>query len=95
MSIRPSEGVTRRAFLIGTAASLFVGVGVIYGDNVIRGSRMAQDFASPIALLLLFVMVALLNPLIGWLRRSWYLTTSEITLVYIMALAAATIPRTR
>ena len=92
MSVRPSEGVTGRAFLIGTAASLFVGVGVIYGDNVIRGSRMAQDFASPIALLLLFVMVALLNPLIGWLRRSWYLTTSEITLVYIMALAAATIP---
>ena len=92
MSIRPSEGVTRRAFLIGTAASLFVGVGVIYGDNVIRGSRMAQDFASPIALLLLFVMVAVLNPLIGWLRRSWYLTTAEITLVYIMALAAATIP---
>ncbi len=92
MSVRPSEGVTGRAFLIGTAASLFVGVGVIYGDNVIRGSRMAQDFASPIALLLLFVMVALLNPLIGWLRRSWYLTTAEITLVYIMALAAATIP---
>ena len=92
MSIGPSEGVTSRAFLIGTAVSLFVGVGVIYGDNAIRGSRMAQDFASPIALFILFVLVAMLNPVMGWLRRPWQLSTSEITLVYIMALAAATIP---
>jgi len=88
----PSEGVTKRAFLIGTFVSLFVGVSVIFGDNVVRGSGMARDFASPIALFVLFIMVAALNPLMGRLRRSWYLSTSEITLVYIMALAAATIP---
>jgi hypothetical protein len=52
---------------------------------VIRGSRMAQDFGSPVALFILFILVALLNPLLGWLRRSWYLSTAEITLVYIMA----------
>jgi hypothetical protein len=34
----------------------------------------------------------LLNPLLGWLRRFWYLTTAEITLIYIMALLAASIP---
>ena len=88
----PSESVTKRSFLIGTAVSVFVGVGVIYGENVIRGSRMAQDFASPIALFILFVLVTMLNPLMGWLRRPWHLSPAETTLVYIMALAAATIP---
>lgn len=88
----PSEGVTRRAFVIGTAVSLFVGLGVILGDNIVRGSGMARDFASPIALFILFVLVAVLNPVMGWLRRPWHLSTAEVTLVYIMALAAATIP---
>ena len=92
MSMVQHEGVTRRAFLIGTLVSFAIGVGVVYGDNVIRGSRMAQDFGSPVALFILFILVALLNPLLGWLRRSWYLSTAEITLVYIMALTAATIP---
>ena len=85
-------GITVRAFLLGTLVSLLIGVGIIYGDNVVRGSRMGQDFGSPVALFILFILVAFLNPLLGWLRRSWYLSVAEITLVYIMALTAATIP---
>ncbi|MCX8214772.1 MAG: hypothetical protein OTJ97_09780, partial [SAR202 cluster bacterium] len=65
----PSAGVTQRAFVIGTAVSLFIGLGVILGDNVVRGSAMARDFASPIALFVLFVMVAVLNPVMGRLHR--------------------------
>jgi hypothetical protein len=72
--------------------SLLIGVGVGYADNAIRGSSIAIDFSSPVAFFLLFLIVALLNPLLGWLRRTWYLTAAEITLIYIMALLAASIP---
>jgi hypothetical protein len=44
-----------------------------------------------VAFFLLFLIVALLNPLLGWLRRTWYLTAAETTLVYIMALISASI----
>ena len=41
--------------------ALLIGLGVIYADNVVRGSAMAQDFGSPVALFILFTLVALLN----------------------------------
>jgi hypothetical protein len=84
--------ITVRAFTLGTLVSLFIGLGVVYADNVVRGSGMALDFGSPGAFFILFLFVALLNPLLGWLRQTWYLSTAEITLIYIMALSAATVP---
>lgn len=75
------EGITARSFLIGTLASLLIGVGIGYVQTAIRGSPLAIDFSSPVAFLLLFLIVALLNPLLGWLRRTWYLSASEITLI--------------
>ncbi len=92
MSAAQGKGVTARAFLMGTLLSFLTGLGVAYADNAIRGSHMALDFGSPVAVFLLFLVAALLNPLLGWVRRTWYLSTAEITLIYIMALTAASIP---
>jgi hypothetical protein len=86
------EGITVRAFAIGTLASLAIGVGVAYVDTVIRGSPMARDFGSPVAVFLLIIIAVLLNPLLRLLRRSWYLSGSEVALIYIMSLLAAAIP---
>ena len=86
------EGVTARAFACGAVASLVVGAGIAYADNAIRGSWLAIDFGSPVAVFLLFLLAALLNPLLGLLRRSWRLSVSEVTLIYVMALVAASIP---
>ncbi|MBT4497620.1 MAG: hypothetical protein HOC74_07855 [Gemmatimonadetes bacterium] len=86
------EGITTRSFVAGVTASLVVGAGVAYADNVIRGSYLAIDFGSPVAVFLLFVLAALLNPLLGLLQRSWHLSASEVALVYIMALVAASVP---
>ena len=92
MSNAQHEGATVRSFLIGTLVSLLIGLGIAYADNAIRGSYMAFDFGSPVAVFFLFVIVALLNPLAGWIRRAWFLSEAEITLVFIMALVAASIP---
>ncbi len=86
------QGITARAFALGAVMSLVVGAGVAYADNVIRGSWMAIDFGSPVALFLLFVIAVGLNPLLGALKGSWQLSTSEVALVYIMTLVAASIP---
>ena len=92
MSNAQHEGVTVRSFLIGTLVSLLIGLGIAYADNAIRGSYMAFDFGSPVAVFFLFIIVALLNPLAGWIRRAWFLSEAEITLVFIMGLVAASIP---
>ena len=85
-------GITVRGFVLGTLVSAAIGTGVAYADTVIRGCRVAQDFGSPVAVFFLILIAILLNPLMGWLRRSWYLSHADVSLVYIMALLAAAIP---
>ena len=91
MAIPPTEGITGRAFALGAAASLAIGAGIGYANSAIRGSRMADDFSSPIAFIILFLIVAVLNPLLRVVRRSWPLNAAETTLIYVMALISASI----
>lgn len=86
------EGITLRAFALGTLGSLAIGIGVSYTDTIVRGARIAQDFGSPVAVFLLVLVAVALNPLLGCLRRSWYLSSSEVALIYIMALLGAAVP---
>ncbi len=84
--------VTLRSVALGGAISAGIGAGVAYADNSIRGSYLALDFGSPAALATLALVVMFLNPILGLLRRSWQLTSSEVAVVYIMALLATAIP---
>jgi hypothetical protein len=87
-----ASGITARAFVLGSVFSLVVGAGIAFADNVVRGSYLAIDNGSPVALFLLFLLVAFLNPFLGVLRCSWHLSPSEVALVYVMTLLAASIP---
>ena len=84
--------ITARAFILGAILSLVVGAGIAIADSLVRGSYLAIDNGSPVAFFLLFLLVAILNPLLGILRRSWQLKPAEVALVYIMTLLAASIP---
>ncbi|MBT5961048.1 MAG: hypothetical protein HOG99_05895, partial [Gemmatimonadetes bacterium] len=84
--------VTLRSVSLGAGLSAGIGAGVAYADNAIRGSYLALDFGSPAALAMLAVVVFLLNPALGLLRRSWQLAPGEIAVVYVMALLATAIP---
>ena len=86
------EGITLRAFALGALGALAIGTGVSYTDTMVRGGRIAQDFGSPVAVFLLVLVAAGLNPLLGCLRRPWRLTRAEVALIYIMALLAAAVP---
>ena len=86
------EGITLRASALGALGALAIGTGVSYTDTMVRGGRIAQDFGSPVAVFLLVLVAAGLNPLLGCLRRPWHLTRAEVALIYIMALLAAAVP---
>ncbi|MBT7597232.1 MAG: hypothetical protein HN559_20185, partial [Gemmatimonadetes bacterium] len=73
--------VTLRSVSLGAGLSAGIGAGVAYADNAIRGSYLALDFGSPAALAMLAVVVFLLNPALGLLRRSWQLAPGEIAVV--------------
>lgn len=86
------ERITARSVAFGATASAVIGAGVAYADNAIRSSYLALDFGSPTALVVLLGVAVLLNPVLGLAKGRWRLTATEVAVVYIMALMAASIP---
>lgn len=80
--------MTWRSVLAGSLGSLAIGLGDPYGIHVIHGSYMALDFSTAGAVFLLFVLVFVVNRLLGWLRSSWALTPAELITAYIMMIVA-------
>jgi len=58
----------------------------------LRGSYMALDFSTAAAVFMFFVVVGIVNTVLGILRRSWALTGPELATVYIMMIVATSIP---
>jgi hypothetical protein len=85
------RGVSRRAVAVGALLCLVVAVGEPYGVLVLRGSPLAADFSTGVALFLLFVVAAVANPVAQWLTGS-RLRSGELATVYIMVVVAAAIP---
>lgn len=89
---RAQSGLTVRAFFVGALFSFFISVGAPYGNMALRGSYMALDFSTAAAVFMFFVVVGMVNTLLGGLRRRWALTGPELTIVYIMMIVATSIP---
>ena len=88
----PSLRPTVRALLAGAVGAAIIGGIVPYCNMILQGSRISSYFNTPIAVILFFLLVLLLNPLLGFLRSSWMLSRAELALVYIMWIVAAAIP---
>ena len=86
------SGLTVRAFFVGALFSFFISVGGPYGNMALRGSYMALDFSTAAAVFMFFVVVGIVNTVLGILRRSWALTGPELATVYIMMIVATSIP---
>ena len=59
---------------------------------VLHGSRIASYFNTPAAIILFFLLVFVVNTLLGLVRRSWMLNRAELALIYIMWIVATSIP---
>ncbi|MCC6442846.1 MAG: hypothetical protein IT210_05240 [Armatimonadetes bacterium] len=90
--LRVRSGMTWRGILAGLVGSLVLGVGAVYGTMQIRGSYMDIDFSTAGAVFLFFILVGIINSVLGRLRRSWALSPAELITAYAMMVVASAIP---
>jgi len=86
------RGFTVRAMLIGTLLSVFLNLACPYVVLVMRVAGLTSDYITAGAMMLLFVLVVLVNPLLKLLVGRHALSTAELLLIYIMMIVASAIP---
>ena len=64
--------------------SLLVAAGLPYGEFLVRGTRFGTSSSTPGAFFVLFLLLVLVQPLLGLLRRSWMLNRGELLLSTVM-----------
>jgi hypothetical protein len=87
-----ASGFTVRAVGLGALLSLCLALGDPYANMVIRGSYMGMDFSTAGALFLFFLLVGVVNTLVGWVTPRLALRRPELIVVYVMMIVAAAIP---
>ncbi len=88
---RPPRRFTVRSFVVGAALSFFISIAAPYSDAMIMGSWMAGAFSTGGALFLLFILVAILNPLLKLIKRGIEFEATELVTIYIMMIVASSI----
>jgi hypothetical protein len=78
--------------LIGALMALFIGAATPYTNMIIKGSLLAHNTNTPVALFSFFIFVAAINVALKLARRSYALEPGELATVYIMAMLATAIP---
>ena len=86
------SGLTLRAFVVGVCLSFFISIFAPYGVLMIKGSEMAENFATPAAMLMLLILTLVVNPMLKLVRRSWGFSYEELVAMYIMMIVACSIP---
>ena len=87
-----SSAITPRGFLVGSAMSLLIAIGIPYGSMVIQGSRLGLSSATPAAFFLLFVLLLTLHVFLGALNRAWAFSRGELVTIFVMMAVATAIP---
>ena len=65
------DGLTLRAFLIGLALCIFLGLSLPYNRMVIQGSWLNEHFMARGALFVFLLLVLFANPILGCFRKQW------------------------
>ena len=93
------SGVTPRAVLIGLGMVLLVGVGAAavgfryqFQGIELERTETTRTFLPLAVLLPFFLLVAILNPFLKWIRRGWALRPAELAIIFAMGMAAVTAP---
>ena len=84
--------VTLRSVIVGSLLSLIISVGFSYARVALGKGSMSSDYITAGAICILFAAVALLNPCIKLLHRSWGFGRTELVVVYVVLAVASTIP---
>ncbi len=87
----PRAAITLRSLLLGALLCAGLGWGSPYVMHVLHASYLALDFSCPGATALMLLCVAVLNPVLGWLRPTWRLAQGELLVVFAMLLMASAV----
>ena len=79
-----AHGVTGRSLITGLSLAAIIGALVPYLGMYVQGSQSAAYFTSQLAHGLLFLVLLLVNPGIGLLRRGWMFNRSELLVIFIL-----------
>jgi len=69
-----------------------IAVGLPYGEFLIQGTQLGLNSSTPAAFFLLFVLLALVQPLLGSVHRSWLFTRAELLIITVMMMLTTAIP---
>ena len=89
---QPVPAIRLPAMLTGLGLCALISVGLPYGEFVIKGTRLGLSSSTPAAFFLLFWLVALVQPLLGLVRRHWAFNRAELLLITAMMMLATAIP---
>ena len=89
---QPSPAIRLPAMLTGLGLCALIAVGLPYGEFVIKGTRLGLSSSTPAAFFLLFCLLALVQPLLGLVRRPWAFNRAELLLITAMMMLATAIP---
>ena len=73
-----------RALVIGMALSVAIGIGGYYLQVYVQGANPTLYFTSQIAHVVLFILIGVVNAVLGTLHRPWALGKGELLVIFIM-----------
>ena len=84
MSRALAQGVTTRALIAGLSLATVIGALIPYLGLYVQGSNAGGYFTSQLAHGILFLLILLINPGIGRLRRGWMFNRGELLVIFIL-----------
>ena len=84
-------GISLRAMVVGALLSGVIAVGLPYGEFVLNGTQMGLNSSPPAAFFLLFLLLALVQPLLGLVRRQWMFSRAELLSIAVMMMITTAI----
>ena len=85
------SGISLRAIAVGALLCGVIAVGLPYGEFVLNGTQMGLNSSTPAAFFLLFLLVALVQPLLGLVRRDWLFSRAELLSITVMMMITTAI----
>ena len=81
-----------KGFVVGAIGSVLVSMCAPYVVFVLQASAMGINSSSPGAIFFFFILVFVVNALLGLIKRRFALGRADLVLVYAMLMMAVTVP---
>ena len=87
----PRTGISLRAMTVGALLSGVIAVGLPYGEFVLNGTQIGLNSSTPAAFFLLFLLLLLVQPLLGLICQQWVFSRAELLSITVMMMITTAI----